>query len=98
MRLLILIIPQDFIDAYNLTILVDDQGWVSFRIDKGMYVLKQAGIIVNEVLLKHMAPFGYHHVQHTPGLWVHITRATIFSLVVADFCVQYSSVDDANHF
>ena len=63
-----------------------------------MYGLKQAEIIANEALVKHMAPFGYHPVQHTPGLWVHNTRPTIFSLVVNDFCVQYSSMDDTNHF
>ena len=57
MRLLIAIIPQDFIDLYNLTSLVDDQGWVYFRIDKGMYGLKQASIIDNKALVKHMAPF-----------------------------------------
>ena len=62
MRLPISIIPQDFIDVYNLTTLVDDQVWVSFRIDKGMYGLKQTGIIANESLVKNMAPFGYHPV------------------------------------
>ena len=60
MRLPITITPQDFIEAYKLTTLVDNQGWVYFRIDKGMYGLKQAGIIANEALVKHMTPFGYH--------------------------------------
>ena len=32
-----------------------------------------------------MPPFGYHTVQHTPGLLVHDNRYTIFSLVVDDF-------------
>ena len=77
--------PQDIIDAYNLTALVDNQGWIYMRIKKGMYGIKQAGIIANQELVKHMAPFEYHPVQHTPGLWVHDNRQTIFSLVVDDF-------------
>ena len=45
-----------------------------------------------------MAPFGYHPVQHTPVLWVHDNRNTVFSLLVDDFCVQYSSMEDADNF
>lgn len=98
MRLPIAIIPQNSIDFYNVTSLVDDQGWVYFCIDKCMYRLKQTGIIANETLVKPMAPFGYHPVIHTIGLWVHNTRKTIFSLVVDNFCVQYSLMEDATHF
>ena len=67
------------------------------RIKKGMYQSKQAGIIPNQELVKHMDPFEYHPVQHTPVLWVHDNLKTIFSLVVDDFFVQYSSVEDADH-
>ena len=63
-----------------------------------MYGLKQAGIITNQELVKQMAPFGCHPVQHTPGLWVHGNINTIFSLVVDGFCVQYFSMANANHF
>ena len=45
-----------------------------------------------------MAPFGYHPVQHTPVLWVHDNRNTIFSLVVENICVQYSSMENSGHF
>ena len=68
------------------------------RIEKGVYGFKQAGIIANQDLVKHMSPFGYHPVQHTPGLWVHDNRHTVFSLLVDNFCVQYSSTEDARHF
>ena len=67
-------------------------------IEKGVYGLKQAGIIANQELVKYMAPFGYHPVKHTPRLWVHNSRKTLFSLVVDDFCVQYFSTEDAEHF
>ena len=98
MRIPLKIIPQETIYAYKITALVENQGWTHMRIEKGMYGLKQAGIIDNRELVKNMAPFGYHPVQHTHGLWVHDNRNTIFSLVVDNFCVQYSSIEDADHF
>ena len=45
-----------------------------------------------------MDPFGYHPVQHTPVLWVHDIRKTLFSLVVDNFCVQYFSTEYADPF
>ena len=45
-----------------------------------------------------MAPFGYHPMQHTHGLWVHDNRNTISRLGVDNFYVQYSSTEDAVHF
>ena len=85
MHIILKIIPQEIIDAYNLAILVDNQGWIYMCIDKGVYGLKQSGIIANQELVKHMDPFGYHPVQHTPGLWFHDNRNIIFSLVVNYF-------------
>ena len=91
------IIPQEIIYDYNLTSLVDGQGWIYMHIEKCMYGLKQAGIISNQELVNRMAPFGCHPVQHTPDLWVHDSRKTII-LVVSNFCVQYCSTEDANRF
>ena len=48
MRIPFRIIPQGIIDIYNLATLVDNQGWIYMRIQKGMYGLKQAGIIANQ--------------------------------------------------
>ena len=47
MRISLKIIPQEIIDAYNLTALVDNQGWIHMLTKKGMCGLKQDGIIVN---------------------------------------------------
>ena len=62
-----------------------------------MYRLKQAGIIANMKLTKHLDMFGYYPVQHTPGLWRHKTRATIFTLVVDYFAIKYATKQDAEH-
>ena len=97
MRIPLKITPQEIIDSYNLTAMVDNQGWIHMRIEKVMYGSKQSGIITNQELVKNMAPFGYHNVQHTPSLWVYDNRNTIFSLVFDNFCAQYLSTEDSDH-
>ena len=62
-----------------------------------MYGLKQAGIISNMEVTKHLDKFGYYPVQHTPGLWRHKTRATIFTLVVDNLEIKYATHQDADH-
>jgi hypothetical protein len=54
-----------------------------------MYGLKQAGLLANQLLQTRLAPFGYYPARHTPGLWLHKTRPTSFSLMVDDFAVKY---------
>ena len=98
MRILLKIILQEIIDAYNLSTLVNNKGLIYIRIKKGMYGIKQAGIFANQELVKHLDQFVYHSVQHTPGLWVHDNRKTIFSLVEDYFCVQYSSIGGCRPF
>ena len=39
MLILLKIIPQEIVDTYYLTAMVDDQGWIYMRIKKGMYDL-----------------------------------------------------------
>ena len=62
-----------------------------------MYGWKKARIIANMELTRHLDKFGYNPVQHTPGLWRHNTRATIFTLIVDDFAIKYASRQDAGH-
>ena len=97
MKLHLHIIPQEIIDEYALHNLVDEDGWVYLNIVKGMYGLKQAGIIANVELTKHLDKFGYHPVPYTPGLWKHNTRTKIFTLVVDNFAIKYASKQDAKH-
>ena len=83
-------IPQEIIDKYNPLNIVDNHGFVYVKIVKGMYGLKQAGIISYKSLIHHLAPFGYHTARHTPGLWQYETRDTIFTLVVDNFAIKYT--------
>jgi hypothetical protein len=96
MFLPIYILPDKIIEKYHLKCLAVD-GWVYLEIRKGMYGLKQAGLLANQLLQKRLKPFGYHPARHTPGLWLHNTKPTAFSLVVDDFSVKYVTLDDAHH-
>ena len=97
MKLYLHIIPQEIIEEYALHDLVYKDGWVYLKIVKGMYRLKQAGIIANMELTKHLDKFGYYPVQHNPGLWIHKMRATIFTLAVDYFAIKYATKQDADH-
>ena len=96
MKFHIATIPQEIIDKYNLLTIVN-QGFVYVNIVKGMYGLRQAGIIAYKALIHHLAPFGYHPDRHTPGLCQHDTSDTIFTPVVDDFAIKYTSLDNAQH-
>jgi hypothetical protein len=88
MRMLLSRFPEEIIQKYNLKALAVD-GWVYIEIRKGMYGLKQAGLLANKLLQTRLAPFGYYPARHTPGLWLHKTRPISFTLVVDDFAVKY---------
>ena len=90
-------IPQEIIDEYKLLDIVDNYGFVYVKIVKGMYGLKQAGSRAQKSLIHHLAPFGYHPARHTPGIWQYENRDTIFTLVVDDFAIKYTSLKNAKH-
>jgi hypothetical protein len=96
MHLPISILSDEIIEKYHLKRLVVD-GCVYLEIRKGMYGLKQAGVLVNQLLQKRLKAFGYHPARYTPGIWLHNTKPTAFILVVDDFAVKYVTLADAHH-
>jgi hypothetical protein len=76
------------VEKYNLKALAVD-GWVYIEIRKGLYGLKQAGLLSNQLLKKRLAHFGYYPARHTHGLWLHKTWPIAFSLVLDDLAVKY---------
>ena len=90
-------IPDDVIKHYKLKEIVEPDGYVYARIERGMYGLPQAGIIAQELLEERLGEDGYYQSQLTPGLWKHRSRPTIFTLVVDDFAIKYLNNDDAHH-
>jgi hypothetical protein len=96
MRMLLSRFPEEIVQRYNLNALSID-GWVYIEIRKGMYGLKQAGLLANQLLQTHLASFGYYPACHTPGLCLHKTRPISFTLVVDDFAVKYVDKQHAEH-
>jgi hypothetical protein len=96
MKMLLSRFPEEIIQKYNLNAL-DVDGWVYIEIRKGMYGLKQTGLLANQLLQKRLAPFGFYPARHTPGLWLRNTRPVYFALFVDDFTVKYVGKQHAEH-
>jgi hypothetical protein len=88
MNMLLSRFPEEIVDKYNLGALAVD-GWVHTEIRKGMYGLKQAGLLAIQWLQTRLAPFGYYPARHTPGRWLYNTRQIAFSLIVDDVAIKY---------
>ena len=89
-------IPQEFIDEYNLMQYVHN-GWVYFEITKGIYGLKQAGKLANDLLTERLSKHGYFQCATTPGLWRHKWRPVVFVLIVDDSGIEYVEKEHAEH-
>jgi hypothetical protein len=96
MKMLLSRFPEEIIQKYNLSTLAVD-GRVNIEIRKGMYGLKQAGLLANQLLQTCLNPFGYYPSRHTPGIWLHKTRPISFTLVVDDFAVKYVGKQHTEH-
>jgi hypothetical protein len=57
----------------------------------------QAGIIAQELLQERLAKVGYHQSKIIPGLWTHVKRKICFTLVVDNFSIKYTNMDNAKH-
>jgi hypothetical protein len=72
-------------------------GYIYVQIDNGMYGIPQADRLANNLLVKRLAPHGYHPGTHTHGLWKHDTHPVMFTLVVDDFGIKYAGKEHADH-
>jgi hypothetical protein len=96
MKMLLSRLLEEILQKYNLNALAVD-GWVYIEIRKGMYGLKQAGLLANQLLKTCLVSFGYYPARNTPGLWLHKTGPVSFTLVVDDFAVKYVGTPHAEH-
>ena len=62
-----------------------------------MYGLPQADCISNDQLQKHLGKYGYWHSKVTNGLWTYATRDTKFTLVVDNFGIRNTSIENMMH-
>jgi hypothetical protein len=95
-RIPLKLIPKEIIHEYKLAALGKNDHVLAI-VEKGMYGLPQAGKLAANLLKTHLEPHGYYECAHTPGLWRHKSRKTIFVLVVDDFGFQIQGKQDAQH-
>jgi hypothetical protein len=90
-------IPDTIWKQYTLEDYNTKDDYVYAKVMKGMYGLPQAGKVASDHLIPRLKAAGYLETGHTPGLFKHQTNSIIFALVVDDFFIQYSSMDDFTH-
>jgi hypothetical protein len=88
--------PAWIVAQYNLLHKVV-KGHIYLEMQWAVWGLPQAGILVNKFLCKRFAPHEYYKCKQTPGLWKHVTRPILFTLVVDDFGMKYVNKDNVNH-
>ena len=62
-----------------------------------MYGLPQACWIAHGSSIQHLAPYGFHPTETTPGLWTHDNLPITFTLVIETFGVRYYGKEHALH-
>jgi hypothetical protein len=90
-------LPPSFVKAYNLIDLATNDGTIYIKIQKGMYSLLQAGILVQNLLEKCLNQHGCHQSNVTLGLWKHGWWPLLFTLCVDNFGIKYVGQEHANH-
>ncbi len=95
-RIQLSVIHQEVIDEYKLKQYAHN-GWIYYELSNGMYGLKQAGKLANDLLSERVLKHGYYQCATTPGLWRHKWRPVIFVLIVDDFGIQYTGRQHAEH-
>jgi hypothetical protein len=90
-------IPEEIIKEYKMHEIVMEDSYVYCKIQKGIYGLPQAGVIAQELLQERLAKVGYHQSKIIPGFWMHKTRKICFTLVVDNFAIKYTKLEDAQH-
>ena len=89
-------IPQNIIYQYHLEAIKHDV-WVYIDIHKDMPGLKQSCNIANDCLYTHIKIHGYAPVQHTNTLWTNETGDIIFTLLVGEFLIKFTSSQYSEH-
>lgn len=90
------LIPPDFINSYNLKSIAKN-GKILFKITKGMHGLKQEGKLACDDLKNHLLPYGYAPAKRSQGLWMHKLTNLTKTLIVDDFGIKHTNMNQAHH-
>ena len=64
-------------------------GFIYVRVEKVMYGLLQASIIVHMSLKDNLPPFGYAPTTITPVIWRHKDNETTFTMAADNFGTKH---------
>jgi len=90
-------IPDEIIKEYKLREKATADGWVHFKVMRGMYGLPQSGSTSHDELEERLNKEGYFKSPLVPALWKHKTRPTQLLLVVDNFGIKYFTKDNLDH-
>ena len=89
-------VPDDIQEQFK-----DKIRWVGdktmVRVTKGLYGLPQAGRLAFEKLSRLLKKHDYTVCRNTPCLFKHASNGIMFTLVVVDFAIKYSSKSSIEH-
>ncbi len=97
MRLKLNNVPEEIIIKYKLHEIATEDQYFYCKIQKGMFGLPQVGIIAQDLLQAHLAKVGYQQSKIIHSLQTHETRKICFTLVIDDFAIKYTSMEDPQH-
>ena len=84
--------PSDFSQDYDLSY-ISNNGKVLAEIRKGIHALQQVGKIANDNLKQHLLPYVHVPTKHTPRLWRHMTFNVTFTLIVDNFGIKHTNIE-----
>jgi hypothetical protein len=61
-----------------------------------MYGLPQVGLISHKLLEQQLTKVEHSQSKIIPGLWTHKTRNTCLTLVVDNFAIKFTKIEDKN--
>ena len=96
MKIKLDILPQEIVNRYNL-LTTAHNGHVYMKIKGVNYVLPEAGILANALLKTCLAAKGYHKAQFILGLYDHVCRLIMFSLIVDNFGIKLQGIQHVRH-
>ena len=97
LRIHISLIPADFIKQYKLNELKDKDGYVYTEVHGSIYEFLQIGMVAHKDLKNRLTSHRYAPVTFTLDLWTHKLNGILFTLVVDDFSIKYTSLSSLYH-
>jgi hypothetical protein len=97
-RIPLKLIPPAVLEEYKLhNFICKRTNTILFEITKCLWGLPQAGLLSQQRLIKHLAKHGYHQDPNVPCLFSNASKSVTFTLVVDDFGVKCTRLEDAEH-